>query len=336
MRRLDGKYLLVGTGVRILFDIILQLFYNLVRHNELLPYDSPGACLSDLLYNMVPCLLILLSNYLVIFTLWSRFRRKPALWLKMTVDAVLSFLLLFIINRLFLVVARIFQPETTVDVPGTILYNIVIFMCVEVAYHVAAAYELRHRQDVARQELLAYKYNLLNAQVNPHFLFNSLNNLLYLIRSNPDGACEFTRNLSRLFRHVLEVRDKSTVPLSEELDFMWHYVSILSIRYNNALNVDFQGREHVGGHRILPLVLQMLIEDIAKHNEISLRKPMTVSVRVEAERIVVSNPIHPRSNVASSSFGLGYIRECYRLQGGTMTYGGDGACFRVELSYLDR
>lgn len=241
MRRLDGKYLLVGTGVGILFDIILQLFYNLVRHNELLPYDSPGACLSDLLYNMVPCLLILLSNYLVIFTLWSRFRRKPALWLKMTVDAVLSFLLLFIINRLFLVVARIFQPETTVDVPGTILYNIVIFMCVEVAYHVAAAYELRHRQDVARQELLAYKYNLLNAQVNPHFLFNSLNNLLYLIRSNPDGACEFTRNLSRLYRHVLEVRDKSTVPLSEELDFMWHYVSILSIRYNNALNVDFQG-----------------------------------------------------------------------------------------------
>lgn len=150
MRRLDGKSLLVGTGVGILFDIILQLFYNLVRHNEQLPYDSPGACLSDLLYNMVPCLLILLSNYLVIFTLWSRFRRKPALWLKMTVDAVLSFLLLFIINRLFLVVARIFQPETTVDVPGTILYNIVIFMCVEVAYHVAAAYELRHRQDVAR------------------------------------------------------------------------------------------------------------------------------------------------------------------------------------------
>lgn len=88
---------------------------------------------------------------------------------------------------------------------------------------------------------------------------------------------------------------------------MWHYVSILSIRYNNALNVDFQGREHVGGHRILPLVLQMLIEDIAKHNEISLRKPMTVSVRVEAERIVVSNPIHPRSNVVSSSFGLGDI-----------------------------
>lgn len=117
---------------------------------------------------------------------------------------------------------------------------------------------------------------------------------------------------------------------------MWHYVSILSIRYNNALNVDFQGREHVGGHRILPLVLQMLIENIAKHNEISLRKPMTVPVRVEAERIVVSNPIHPRSNVVSSSFGLGYIRECYRLQGGTMTYGGDGACFRVELSYLDR
>ncbi len=335
MRKPDGKYLLAGIGVGILFDIVLQGFYNLLRHDELLPYDSVGGCLSDLLYNMVPCLLILLSNYLIIFRLWNRFRNRPAFWLKMTVDALLSVVLLLFINHAFLLVMRIFRPDTTVDTVGTLLYNVVIFMCVEIAYYVSAAYELQHKRDIARQELLTYKYNLLNAQVNPHFLFNSLNNLLFLIRSNPDGACEFTRHLSRLYRHVLDVRDKSSVPLSEELDFMWRYTSILSIRYNNALSVDFQGREHVGQHRILPLVLQMLVENIAKHNEISLQNPMVISVRVEPARIIVSNPIHPRSNVSSSSFGLGYIRECYRLQGGSMSYGDDGANFRVELSYLD-
>lgn len=335
MRRPDGKYLLVGIGIGILFDIILQLFYNLLRHDELLPYDSTGDCLASLMRNMIPCLLILTSNYLVIFTLWRRIGKKPALWLKMTVDAVLSFAVLQIINLLFLLVMRIFQPETTVDGIGTVLYNVVIFMCVEIAYYATATYELRHKQDVAREELLTYKYNLLNAQVNPHFLFNSLNNLLYLIRSNPDGACEFTRHLSRLYRHVLEIRDKSTVPLSEELDFMWQYTAILSIRYNQSLKVDLQGEEHVGEHRILPLVLQMLIENITKHNEISRENPMTICIRIKPDRIVVSNPIHPKSNVVSSSFGLGYIRECYRLQGGSMTCRDDGATFRVELTYLD-
>lgn len=335
MRRPDGKYLLGGLAAAVVFNIILQLFYNLLRHDTLLPYASVWAGLGSLMRNMIPSLLILASNYLVIFVMWKRLGKRPPLGLKLVVDALLSSVLLIAVNQLFLAVMGLHDPDVTVDTAGTMLYNVVIFMCVEIAYYAAATYELRRKQDLAREELLTYKYNLLNAQVNPHFLFNSLNNLLFLIRNNPDGACEFTRNLSHLYRHVLDVRDKSSVPLSEELDFMWRYTSILSIRYNKALSVDLQGRENVRNHRILPLVLQMLIENIAKHNEISPTKPMTIDIRIEPDRIVVSNPIHPRSNVSSSSFGLGYIRECYRLQGGSMSYGNDGANFRVELSYLD-
>ena len=335
MRRPDGKYLLGGLAAAVVFNIILQLFYNLLRHDTLLPYASIWAGLGSLMRNMIPSLLILASNYLVIFVMWKRLGKRPPLGLKLVVDALLSAVLLIAVNQLFLAVMGLHDPDVTVDTAGTMLYNVVIFMCVEIAYYAAATYELRRKQDLAREELLTYKYNLLNAQVNPHFLFNSLNNLLFLIRNNPDGACEFTRNLSHLYRHVLDVRDKSSVPLSEELDFMWRYTSILSIRYNKALSVDLQGRENVRNHRILPLVLQMLIENIAKHNEISPTKPMTIDIRIEPARIVVSNPIHPRSNVSSSSFGLGYIRECYRLQGGSMSYGNDGANFRVELSYLD-
>ena len=335
MRRPDGKYLLGGLAAAVVFNIILQLFYNLLRHDTLLPYASIWAGLDSLMRNMIPSLLILASNYLVIFVMWKRLGKRPPLGLKLVVDALLSAVLLIAVNQLFLAVMGLHDPDVTVDTAGTMLYNVVIFMCVEIAYYAAATYELRRKQDLAREELLTYKYNLLNAQVNPHFLFNSLNNLLFLIRNNPDGACEFTRNLSHLYRHVLDVRDKSSVPLSEELDFMWRYTSILSIRYNKALSVDLQGRENVRNHRILPLVLQMLIENIAKHNEISPTKPMTIDIRIEPARIVVSNPIHPRSNVSSSSFGLGYIRECYRLQGGSMSYGNDGANFRVELSYLD-
>lgn len=335
MRRPDGKYLLGGLAAAVVFNIILQLFYNLLRHDTLLPYASIWAGLGSLMRNMIPSLLILASNYLVIFVMWKRLGKRPPLGLKLVVDALLSSVLLIAVNQLFLAVMGLHDPDVTVDTAGTMLYNVVIFMCVEIAYYAAATYELRRKQDLAREELLTYKYNLLNAQVNPHFLFNSLNNLLFLIRNNPDGACEFTRNLSHLYRHVLDVRDKSSVPLSEELDFMWRYTSILSIRYNKALSVDLQGRENVRNHRILPLVLQMLIENIAKHNEISPTKPMTIDIRIEPDRIVVSNPIHPRSNVSSSSFGLGYIRECYRLQGGSMSYGNDGVNFRVELSYLD-
>lgn len=332
--KLKKKYIIIGIIATLVFNISIQLFYNELRYGTLTPYDSVKDFLVSFVSNTVPCLVILVLNYLIIFVMWRR--RQPNIWIKILADVSLSFCALIAVNLSYVAVARRFNPDVNIDIPGTMLFNIIIFMCVEILYYALGTYEMQRKNDMAKEELLAYKYNLLNAQVNPHFLFNSLNNLLFLIKSDPDGACKFTRNLSGLYRHVLSVRDKSKVPLSEELDFMWKYISILSLRYNNSLSVKISGKENVGKHMILPLVLQMLIENIAKHNEISIANPMEISVDITPDHLTISNPIKLKTNVVSNSFGMNYLCECYRIQGGTMNYCKNNTTFTVTLSYLDQ
>lgn len=335
MQKSMKRYGLLGVGAIVVFNILFLLFYNLLKTDCLWPYASVWEGGGSLLRNMVPSLLLVVSDYLIVFYLWKILKKTPGVWVKLPIDTVLACVAVMLVNALFLLVMRPFYPDIQVDMAGTILFAVAIFMCVEIAYYIAQTYEMQRKREAAKQEALTYKYNLLNAQVNPHFLFNSLNNLLSLIKSDPDGAYAFTRHLSRLYRYVLTMRDKSRVLLSEELDFMRQYVAVLSIRYNHTLTLDLQGEEQAGDHYVLPLVLQLLMENIAKHNEISTQKPMTVTIRIEPTRITVTNPIHAKPKVSSNAFGLKYIQECYRLQGGTVSWQDDGDTFRVTLSYLD-
>lgn len=333
MTKLKRKYIFVGIVTTLIFNIALQLFYNQLRYGTVVPYESLKDCIESFVNNTIPCIIILGFNYLIVFTIWKR--RQPQIFLKILIDTVMSFMILMLVNLCYVAVVGIFDPNVKIDIPGTVLFNIIIFMCVEILYYALRMYEMQRKRDMAKEELLSYKYNLLNAQVNPHFLFNSLNNLLSLIKSNPDGACEFTRHLSKLYRYVLSIREKNKVPLSEELDFMWQYISILSIRYNNSISVKITGEENIGNHLILPLVLQMLIENIAKHNEISTINPMVISIDIRPDSITVSNPVRLKNNIASNSFGLNYVCECYKVQGGTMDYHNNNSIFSVTLSYLD-
>lgn len=300
------------------------------------PYVSVWQGLGSMLRNLLPCLFLAFLNYLVAFSMWRKLGKTPHWGIKLPIDAILSLMSLMIVNKLFLVIARPFNPQISVDIAGTILFDTVIFMCVEIAFYAANSYNMQLKRESAKTELLTYKYNLLNAQVNPHFLFNSLSNLLSLIKIDPDGAYEFTRQLTRLYRYVVAVRNSSKTTLAEELDFTNRYVYILSIRYNNSLSISLRGEENISGHEILPLVLQMLVENISKHNEISVSNPMVISIVVGSSNITVSNPIHPKcSNVESNSFGLSYIQECYRMQGGNVEWRNDGKTFSVTLSYLE-
>lgn len=319
-----------------LMSIILLLFYNSLRHNAMFPYGSIWQGLGSMLRNLFPCLFLSYFNYLVTFVMWQKLDKNPYWGIKLPIDAILSLLALIIVNKLFLIVTRPFNAQISVDMAGTILFDTVIFMCSEIAYYVAKSYNMQLKREAAKAELLAYKYNLLNAQVNPHFLFNSLSNLLSLIKIDSDGAYEFTRQLTRLYRYVVSVRNSSKATLAEELDFTNRYIYILSIRYNNSLSMNLRGEENISGHKILPLVLQMLVENISKHNEISVNNPMVISIVVGSSDITVSNPIHPKCSVVeSNSFGLNYIQECYRMQGGKVEWRNDGKTFSVTLSYLE-
>lgn len=163
-----------------------------------------------------------------------------------------------------------------------------------------------------KAEMLMYKYESLQNQINPHFLFNSFNVLSDLVYEDQKKAVDFISQLSQLFRYVLDSRDKELVPLSEELEFVDSYSYLLKTRFEEKLSflIDLEARE---GEMIVPMTLQLLIENCIKHNELSAAQPLIIQISREGEFLRVRNRLQPKSGGAESKkLGLSNIRQQYR------------------------
>jgi two-component system LytT family sensor kinase len=171
---------------------------------------------------------------------------------------------------------------------------------------------------LARQHVESQLEGLRN-QVNPHFLFNSLNTLTWLIAEDAEKAVRFVRQLSKVYRYVLESRESRIIPLSEELDFMKSYVFLLSERFGSNLIVKMEGLDAFSHLAIVPLSLQMLFENAIKHNVISARKPLTIELFAQTNPsgepvLVMRNNLQQKKQVMESTgVGLENIRERYRI-----------------------
>lgn len=165
-----------------------------------------------------------------------------------------------------------------------------------------------------KQENLQSQLETLKNQVNPHFLFNSMNTLASIIPDDADLAVRFVQKLSNVYRYVLEIRDRQTVSLADELAALRAYVFLLQIRFSNNLCVDITVPDEHLSSSVVPLSLQMLVENAVKHNIVSTQRPLWVRVFVEADRIIVQNNLQ-RKNQLTDSTGLGLqnIRNRYHL-----------------------
>ncbi len=156
------------------------------------------------------------------------------------------------------------------------------------------------------------RYETLKTQVNPHFLFNSLNSLTTLVDDNKD-AVQYIQNMSEFLRYMLGSRDKELVLIREEIRVLGKYVSLQQFRFRNTLFVDLQVPERFYHYAIPPLVLQMLVENCIKHNVISKDQPLHVNIRAGGETLTVENNLQKKSGVVSTGQGLKNISERYRL-----------------------
>lgn len=166
-----------------------------------------------------------------------------------------------------------------------------------------------------QKENLQSQFEVLKQQVNPHFLFNSLNVLTSLIKVNPDLAEVFTERLSKVYRYVLENKEKDLIPLAIELDFIRSYTFLLDIRFSGKLfvEIDIDNRYHE--YLVVPMVLQLLIENAVKHNTFSKKNPLHISLTVDNEHfLTVSNNLQNRkTQMVSTGVGLVNISKRYSL-----------------------
>jgi len=162
---------------------------------------------------------------------------------------------------------------------------------------------------------LQSQFEVLKQQVNPHFLFNSLNVLASLIKVDPDLAESFTEKLSKVYRYVLENKEKDMVSLSTEIDFINSYIFLLNIRFKGKIFVKINLEDIKPEMMILPMALQILVENAIKHNTFSRTEPLHIDISVDSDNfLVVTNNLRLReSYVQSTGIGLTNIQNRYKL-----------------------
>jgi sensor histidine kinase YesM len=168
------------------------------------------------------------------------------------------------------------------------------------------------QQEKLKREQLALQYETLKSQVNPHFLFNNLNSLTSLISSNPDKAIDFVKKLSEVYRYVLDQKNNELVSLELELKFLESYVFLQKIRFES--NLDVQITVQAGNFKVIPLSIQMLVENAIKHNEISDKNPLIIRIfSTEDGYLTVVNKLQKKVGSEGSGSGIENIKERYQF-----------------------
>ena len=164
-----------------------------------------------------------------------------------------------------------------------------------------------------KQQNLQNELTALKNQIDPHFLFNSLNTLTSLVRDN-EKACQFVKKLSFMYRYILQSSDKDLVTVKDELKFLESYTHLISTRYRDRFKIAIDIDTKYLADEIPPLALQLLVENAVKHNEISETNPLKVIIYVKENSIFVENQIRPRTTLAEGTKnGLLNLKKRYFL-----------------------
>ncbi len=190
------------------------------------------------------------------------------------------------------------------------------------------------REDRLKRERVESQFEALKSQINPHFLFNSFNTLITIIEENPRIAVEYVEHLSDFYRSIMVYRERDFIKISEEMELVRSFDFLLKKRYEGG----FRLVDRLNGieGKVMPLSLQMLVENAVKHNVISISKPLTVEIFEENNHIVVRNNIQRKIKPeASTHFGLQSLINRYKLLGERpISVEDNDAFFTVKLPVL--
>lgn len=266
----------------------------------------------------------LLSMKTYEFTEWILEKHIP--WLKrplsrffisIFVEVIIGLTILIIINYLFFIIIRGQEVSdfyrTTYEaikymlactVGGVVLINTISFFR---NWRQSAINE-----EILKREKLAVEYESLKNQINPHFLFNNLTALTALVRKDQDKAVKFIQELSNTLRYVLESRDYEIIELAKEQKLLESIAYMYQLRHEDSLTININLLETKDKY-IIPMALQMLVENAIKHNTISTSKPLVIEIGEEDRFIVVRNNYQPKmTKILSSQIGLKNIESRYQ------------------------
>lgn len=197
---------------------------------------------------------------------------------------------------------------------------------------------LQIQQEAARlkEENNKARYTALQNQLNPHFLFNSLNTLISEIEYDPNNALLFTRNLSDAYRYVLQCQNKMLVTLREELVFMDSYIFLHKVRLGNYITVEKKIDQSLLDCRLPPLTLQLLVENVIKHNAITSSRPMVISIEISDGWLIIRNSVNAKKGMETTGTGLQNLsNRCLLMIGKDVSVVKEMELFTVKIPLSD-
>lgn len=254
---------------------------------------------------------------------WSEATTKRAVISIVTI-LITNIILVYFCNYINFVV---FQKSATTEEYFLGKYNFINWFTINIALLISAFLHAKgfmeelkkaSKKEVVEQKLIAKSANAqfesLKNQLDPHFLFNSLNVLSSLIDENPIQAQKFTASMSKIYRYVLEQKDKELVTVEDEIEFAKIYCELLKTRFEDSVNFIFDIKKEDIKKFVVPLSLQLLLENCIKHNLATSSKPLLIKIFTEGESLCIENNLQIREQIKESAgIGLANIVQRYAL-----------------------
>ena len=306
-----ASILFLGILFRFLLDVIFSLFY---RNYSLL------QSFNEYLFTIVITFLFFESIYQLIRILDKKLPWETNPYKRFLIQWLVSFGVgLFFTIAIRWIFVLTFISFTYVNLFDEIILIIFILLVTTTITVVDLSLFLLEKWRFSLAELERFKkenvefqFESLRTQVNPHFLFNSLNTLSSLIFLDQQKAGSFVRELSDVYRYILENKDKELVTLKKELEILKSYIYLILLRFEQNLSVTIDIKNGLDDMFIPPLTLQMLVENATKHNVISKKKPLKVKIYSGDDAIIVINNLQKKgTKTYSSKLGLENIKSRY-------------------------
>lgn len=214
-------------------------------------------------------------------------------------------------------------------------WNWIIVLQIEIFFYSLQRSEMEKQLAIIEKEKALYQFEVLKNQINPHFLFNSLNVLASLAYQDAEKTNRFAKKLSTVYRYLLTTNGRATVTVQEELSFVEPYLYLEQIRFGDALHVEIEDdlRNH---HRlVIPASIQMLVENALKHNTSTRKSPLIVRISIGDEGITVRNNLQLRNYVTSNGTGLKNLQRQYALYGTQVEILKDEKEFVARLPFVE-
>ncbi|MGJ8593903.1 MAG: 2TM domain-containing protein [Aquaticitalea sp.] len=304
----------IGCGVYLIGNLVSDGF----------EYNSINAFFIDFGFYQLYSFLLGYSNYYYFDYLekrhWKNEERVKRIAIGIVGSVIITILGLVILNAFQYTIFRGASVSDFIARQSWSNYSfgLWITLTIVIIFHFVYFYNRYQQNKVKEQKVIAgtanARFDALKNQLDPHFLFNSLNVLTSLIEENPGNAQKFTTSLSKVYRYVLEQKNKDLVTVDEELNFARTYMSLLKMRFEDSIIFEIPEKASDPESKVVPLSLQLLLENAVKHNMVTTSKPLHIRIYEDGGKLIVENNLQTKQIVKKSSgVGLENIKQRYEL-----------------------